>query len=124
MSISDYLETKILDLVFNATSYAGTSTQYVKLHLGDPGEAGTANAAVHTTRATVTFGAASGGSISNDSLVTWTSYSANETVSHISLWDAASAGNCLWTGPLTASKALTIGDSFEIGIGSLTVSID
>ena len=124
MSISNYLEDKILDLVFNATAYSGQATVYVALHLGDPGEAGTGNTAAHTTRAAATFGASASGSISNDAAVTWASYSANETVTHISLWDASTAGNCLWTGALTASKALTSGDTFQIAIGSLDVTLD
>jgi len=124
MSISNYLETVLLDLVFNATAYSGQSTVYVKLHLGDPGEAGTSNAAAHTTRAAATFGAASGGTISNDATITWTSMTANETLSHVSLWDASTSGNCLWTGALNVSKAVNTGDTFQIAVGDLDVSLD
>ncbi len=124
MTISDYLEPRILDLVFNATAYAGQSTVYAKLHLADPGEAGTTSPAANTTRQAVTFGAASGGAISNDALVEWTSVPNAETYSHISLWDAAAAGNCLWTGALTASKTVAIGDTFRIPVGDLDISLD
>lgn len=124
MSISNFLETTILDLVFNATSYAGQSTVYVKLHTGDPGDAGTSNAATHTTRASVTFGAASGNAIANDAAATWTSMAADETISHISIWDASSNGNCLWIGALSASKAVNTGDTFQIAIGDLDITID
>lgn len=124
MSISNYLETKILDLVFNGTAYSGQSTVYVKLHTGDPGEDGTANAAAHTTRAAVTFAAASGNTCASDAAATFTSMAANETISHVSLWDASSAGNCLWVGALTASKAVNTGDTFQINSGQLTASID
>jgi hypothetical protein len=47
-----------------------------------------------------------------------------ETYSHISIWDDPTAGNCLWTGALTASKAVNAGDTFTIATGSLTVSLD
>lgn len=124
MSVSDYLENKLLDLVFNATSYAGQATVYVKLHTGDPGEAGTANAAGNTTRQAATFGAASAGSVASDADVTWTGVSTSETYSHVSLWDASTAGNCLWSGALSSSKAVTAGDSFTLPSGSLTVAID
>lgn len=124
MSISNYLETVLLDLVFNATAYSGQSTVYVKLHIGDPGEAGTSNAAAHTTRASVTFAAASGGSIASDGAASFTSMAASETISHISIWDNSTAGNCLWTGALTASKAVNTGDNFTIASGSLTVALD
>lgn len=124
MSIANYLEDVLLNLVFNGTAYSGQATVYAKLHIGDPGEAGTANAASHTTRATVSLGTASGGSISNDVAVSFTSLAANETVSHLSLWDASTAGNCLWTGALTAAVAVTTGSTLTIAIGALTVTLD
>jgi hypothetical protein len=43
-------------------------------------------------------------------------------VTHISLWDNLTAGNCLGAGALTASKTLAIGDTFVIPSGSLTVT--
>lgn len=121
--LSDFLEPKILDLVFNATAYSGQATVYIKLHTGDPGDAGTANAATNTTRDTVTFGAASGGTISNDNLLEWTSVPASEDYTHFSLWDDPTAGNCLWTGTITAN-AVTTGDTFQIASGDLDITLD
>lgn len=121
-AMSDYLENALLDLVFNGTAFTALSTVYVKLHTGAPGEAGTANAATETTRKAMTTGAASGGTTSNDAAITWTSYPAAETVSHISIWDNVSAGNCLLTGALTASKTMAIGDTLDIAIGELDVT--
>jgi hypothetical protein len=125
MSISNYLENELLDHIFRAAAYTSPSGIYVKLHTGDPGEAGTSNAATETTRATATFGTnAASGAISNTAAVEWTSVSTSETVSHISLWDASTAGNCLWTGALTASKVLTAGDNLTIAIGDLDITLD
>lgn len=124
MSISNFLEDTLLNLVFNATAYSGQSTVYAKLHLGDPGEAGTSNAAAHTTRASVSMGTASGGAIANDVAVAWTSMTAAETITHISLWDAATSGNCLWIGALTASKTVAVGDNLSLPIGDLDVTLD
>ena len=124
MSVSNYLEDKILDLVFNATSYAGQSTVYIKLHIGDPGEACTSNAAGETTRKAVTLGASSAGTVTSDADATWTNVASTETYTHISIWDAVSSGNALWYGALTASKAVTAGDTFTIPSGSLAISID
>lgn len=124
MSISDALELLLLDAVFNGVAYSGQSTVYVKLHTGDPGEAGTSNAAGNTTRQAATFGSASAGSVANDADINWTNVSTSETYSYISLWTASTAGTCLWTGALTASKAVTAGDNFSIPTGSLTVSLD
>lgn len=114
MSVSNYGEDQLLGTV--------PSTVYVKLHLGDPGEAGTSNAATETTRQSATLGASSSGTRTASALPTWTNVSTSETYSHISLWDNVSAGNCWWTGALTASKAVTAGDTFTLD--SLTVSLD
>lgn len=122
MSFSNYLENKLLDHVFRNTSYTPPTTVYTKLHTGDPGEDGTANAATETTRKASTWSAASGGSISLSATVSWTNVAATETYSHISLWDASSAGNCLGAGALTASKAVTAGDNFDLT--ALTISVD
>lgn len=123
MSVSNYAENAILDAVFNNTSLA-VAQPYVKLHTGDPGETGTANAAGETTRKALSVGAASGGVVTSDADLTWTNVAASETISHVSVWDAASGGNCLWTGPLTVSKSVTAGDTFQILSGALTVSLD
>lgn len=123
MSISNYLEVELLDAVFNNDSFA-VAAVYVKLHTGDPGEAGTSNAATETDRVQATFGAAASGAVANDADIEWTNVAANETISHISLWDNSTAGNCLWTGALTASKTLNAGDNFTIPTGDLDVTLD
>jgi len=123
MSISNYAEDAILNAIFNNAALQ-KSARYVKLHTGDPGEAGTNNAAGETTRKSVTGAAASSGTFTSVNDLAWTNVSTSETYSHISLWDDPTAGNCLWTGALTASKAVNSGDSFTIPTGSLTVSVD
>ena len=63
--LSAYLCNSFLDALGNATAYSVTNV-YVKLHVGDPGAAGTSNAATETTRKVVSFGAASTGQILSD----------------------------------------------------------
>lgn len=123
MSIANYAESALLDALFNNTSLA-VAARYVKLHIGDPGEAGTANAAGETTRKSLTNAAAVTGTFTSTNALTWTSVSTSETYSHISIWDDPTAGNCLWTGALSASKAVNAGDTFTISSGSLTISLD
>lgn len=120
MSISNYAENKLLETLGN-TSFAVANT-YIKLHTGDPGEAGTSNAATETTRKVVTWNAASSGSMATAALAEWTNVAATETYSHWSLWDNLTAGNCLWTGALSSSAAVTAGDTFQIT--TLTLSLD
>ena len=120
MSISNYAELALLNTLRN-TSFAVAAT-YVKLHTGDAGEAGTTNAASETTRKAISFSAASSGSMASSATVEWTNVAATETYSHWSLWDASTAGNCLWSGALSSSAAVTAGDTFQIT--SLTLSLD
>lgn len=115
----------LADKVLNGISRTGTfptaGTLYVKLHTGDPGNLGTANASAVTTRQQATFStAAASGSISMSSIAANWSMTATETISHISLWDASTAGNFLWSVALTASKSVVSGDS--ISLSSLTLS--
>lgn len=101
MSLSDYAENKLLDLIGNNAAWTAVATPYLKLHTGDPGDDGTMNAATETTRKAVSFGAASGGTMASDASVSWTSVFATETYQAWSLWDASTGGYCLATGWLT-----------------------
>lgn len=123
MSYSDYLENKINDAVCNNVALQ-VAQPYVKLHIGDPGENGTANAAAETTRKAASFGASSGGVCTSDADMQWTNVAATETYSHISMWDASTGGNCLGSGPLTASKAVNAGDTFVLPSGQVTFASD
>jgi hypothetical protein len=95
----------------------------VKLHTGDPGSAGTSNAAGNTTRQQATFAAASAGANATNADTVWTNVSTAETYSHVSFWTASSAGTFLGSSALTASKTVAIGDTFTIASGSLTMAL-
>ena len=122
MSISNYAELKILDHTTGTASWTMPSSVYLKLHTGDPGESGTGNPATETTRKVVTWSSASSGSIVTNATVSWTNMAATETISYWSLWDNATAGNCLWTGAFSASASVTAGDNLDIT--SLTLTLD
>lgn len=121
---SDYIEPFILNAVFDndAASFPAITTVYAKLHIGDPGENGTANPAVETTRQSVAFNAATGGSIVSSGTVSWTNVSTTETVTHISFWDNGTAGNCLGSAQLNVSAPLTAGD--DLDLTSITFTLD
>lgn len=119
---SNYAENKIADHMLGTTAWTAPSGIYIKLHTGDPGEDCTANAATETTRQAATFNAASGGAATLASTVEWTSVAADETYSHFSLWDAATAGNPIAYGALAASKAVTTGDTFQMTALTVTVA--
>lgn len=124
MSFSNFLEDELLDHVFGGAAYTAPTNIYVKLHIGDPGEDGTANAAGETTRVEATFGAASAGVISNDAAVEWTDVSTTEEYTHGSVWDDPTAGNNLGSGAFGTSVSVTAGDNFTIPVGDLDISLD
>ena len=98
---------------------------WLKLHTGDPGSAGTSNAAGNTTRKQVTFGSASsGGAISNTADITWSTgeVTTSEDYSHYSAWTASTAGTFLFSGVITAN-AVTAGDQFTIPTGDLDLTL-
>lgn len=111
----------LLDALGNATNYTAPTAVWIKLHTGDPGAAGTSNAATETTRKQASFGAASGGSMANDAVLTWTNISGSQDATNFTAWDDETAGNFLFSGTITAN-AYTAGDTFNIAVGALTVA--
>jgi len=112
-----------LDAFARNVSYANSAV-WVKLHLADPGPAGTTSPAANTTRQQATFGsAASTGAISNTVAVEWTSVPNSETYSHISLWTASSGGTFLGSDDLSSTASVTAGDTFRIPIGDLDLTV-
>jgi len=96
--------------MLRATAFTAPAGTFIKLHTADPGAAGTTAPSAVTTRASATFSAASAGAIalSNSPSFTMTT---TETISHISVWDASSAGNFLWSAALTTSKSVVNTDT-------------
>ena len=110
----------MLDALCKNVSYANSAV-WVKLHVGDPGAAGTSNAAGETTRKQATFGtSAASGTIANTVALSWTAVSTSEDYTHFSFWTASTAGTFLGSGTMTAN-AVGAGDDFSIAIGALTV---
>jgi hypothetical protein len=105
--------------VWRGTAHSGWTSATVRLHTGDPGAAGTANASGETAAQTVTFNAASGGSMALASSVSWTAWDVGtETITHISIWDNNTTFKR--SAALTASRTVNDGDTFTLS--TLTVS--
>lgn len=119
--LSTYLANAFLDSVGNATAFS-VSTAYVKLHVADPGANGTANAATETTRKSVSFSAASSGSLASDAAITWTNIAGSQDATFFTAWDSLTTGNFLFSGTITGNP-YTAGDTYTIPSGSLTVSL-
>jgi hypothetical protein len=121
-TFSDLVANAWLDAVGNATSYSEAEF-WVKLHLGDPGSAGTSNAAAETTRKQASFSAAASRAMTTDAALEWTNVSNTETYTWVSFWDASTGGNFLGRDDLSSSAAVTAGDTFRIPTGDLDLSI-
>ena len=113
---------ELLDAYLNGGTLTAPTNFWVKLHVGDPGSAGTSNAATETTRKEATFGAASGGVSSNDNEIQWTNVSTSEDYTHCSIWTASSGGTFLGSGTITAN-AVTAADTFTIAVGGLDFAL-
>jgi hypothetical protein len=113
--------------MLRGTAFTPPTAVYVSLHTADPGETGANEVSGGGyARQQVTFNAPVVGAqttMTNSALLRWDNMPA-VTITHVGLWDAASAGNPLWFGPLSAPVNLAAGSAFEIAAGSLTVSID
>jgi len=132
---SDLLENGILNHVFRAVAFPTLAASvYVSLHTSDPLDAGTgtevtggAYARVAVTRGTGTFAAptdnAGAQRTSNSAAITFPSPTANwGTATFIGIWDAATAGNLLYSAALGTSRTINNGDQApSLAIGALTV---
>lgn len=108
---------------FRGTTITSPAGIFVKLHTADPGASGTtAAAAGSTTRPALTLAAPSSGSVAmTGTAPTWTNGGTSETLTHISIWDSATAGNFLDSIALTSSKAWASGDTFTLS--SLSIAL-
>lgn len=120
--LASAIANSILNALCRNSAWTQPAAFYVKLHTADPGASGATAAATETTRKSITFSAASGGAITNSAGVSWTSYPAAETVTHVSFWDASTAGNFLGSKALTASKTAAIGDTLTLAAGDLDIT--
>lgn len=124
---TDYLEDAILDHVLGGSSYSAPATTYLALFTSAPGEAGggtelTAGGFSYARQA-ISWGSASGGSISNDTQIDFTN-TPEATITHVAIMDASSGGNMLYYGSLSSSISTSAGGQVSFEIGELTVSED
>jgi hypothetical protein len=133
-NLSDYLENELLDHVTGKTAYT-MPTPYLALFTTLPGEDGTGGVEVSTSGTAyarqacsgATWNAASGGSISTASDVTFPAATASwGTIVGVGLYDGdvEGAGNLLWYGTVGTSKTIDSGDTAKVSAGDLTLSLN
>jgi len=123
-NLTNTAENKMLDALVGTASYSADTP--IKLALvtanGNDATAGTEVSGGSYARQTITFNAASSGSISSASTISFTNMPTC-TVVGIELWDSAGTPARLAYGALTSNKALTSGDTLEFAAGSITLSL-
>ncbi len=130
-AMSDYLENKLVDHIFRAQSFSAPATLYVALFTSAPSDSGggtevsggnyarasvtssLANWAGTQSAGSTTASSGTGGQTSNNGAITFNAPSGANwgTVTHFGIFDAASSGNLLFHGALTAPKTINDGDS-------------
>lgn len=146
MSKSNTFENDLLQLIFNNVDIADigdaaglqnsatAGSLYVALHTGDPGEGGTAatSEAAYGSYARVAVARSgagwtvSGNQVSNTALIQFPECtSGSETISYVSITTASSgASKILYSGALSASRAISSGIQPQFAASALTVTED
>ena len=130
-SKTNYLEKKLLDHALGVAAYTHPTPVYLAVFTTDPTDAGTQTgepSGGSYAREEITFGAASGdspGTSSNSVAVTFTTATGSwGTLAYWGIMDAVSAGNMLYHGAATDSRAIDAGDTLEAAIGAIVITED
>lgn len=129
-SKSDYLENKLLDHALGGGDFTRPATIYVALFTSAPTDAGGgvevsggSYARVAVTNNATNWPAASGGSKSNGTAITFPAATASwGTVVAVGILDAASAGNLLYWADLATSKSYGAGDTARFPVGAIVLT--
>jgi len=108
--------------MLRGSAFNAPTSLYVKLHVGDPGSAGTASPSAVATRAQLTLAQASGGAVALTGTQPSWLMTASENISHISVWDNASSGSFLWSAQLAVTKTVASGDTLTLTTCGLSLS--
>lgn len=126
------LRNNLLNLAFGGIAYTRPSTVYAALYTAPPsaGGGGTevsggAYARVSVANNGTNFPSASSGSKSNGAQISFpTATGSWGTVTDAALFDAASGGNLLLYGTLSASRSIAAGNTFRFAASAFTPSLD
>lgn len=134
-SKSDYLEAALLNHVLGGTVFTPPATIYLALYTATPSDAGGGTevtggsyARVAITNNSTNWPAATGTSPTtktSGAAFTFPAATADwGTIVAFGLFDAASAGNLLYWGPLNTNKSVLNGDTADFAAGALLITED
>lgn len=130
-AFSDYMENNIVNW-FRGTAFPAVPTNlYVSFHTADVTDGGTGTEVSGGSYARVSVTANgtewsnTAGVLSNVNDINFPDATANwGTVTHVGVWDAASAGNLLFHGALTSSLVVNNGQTnIKIAAGALDLTV-
>ena len=128
MSLSNTFETHTLNYLFTTTSVTRPTAWYIALFTSNPAEdasgieVSTSGTAYARQSATFTV---SGNEATNSAAIEFPTATASYgTVTHIGVFDAASAGNLIAYAALTTSKAIDTGDVLRLPANDLDITMD
>jgi len=126
-ALSNYLENALVNHVLRNTAYSSPGANiYVALYTSDPTDADSGTEVSGGSYARVqcsNWNAPSNGAVTNTADITFPQATADwGTVTHVGIRDAASGGNLLFHGALTASKTVNNGDTFKFNASNLSVA--
>lgn len=134
-AFTNYSAAEVINHTLRTATYAKPTTNYISLYTSDPGVgdtgtevSGGAYARVAVTAADANFTAPVAGvnTTSNAVAITFPAPSGANwgTITHVGIHDAASGGNLVYKGTLTASKVVNDGDPAPVfNIGELTFQL-
>jgi hypothetical protein len=143
-AMTNYLENKLTDQIWRGQAYTFPSTMYFALHTTATDDAGGGTEVTGGSYArvgvpctltdfagtqgagTTTASSGTSGTTSNNAAITFPAPTANwGTITHMSVWDAASSGNMLFHGALSLSKTVNNGDAApSFAAGAFTFQVD
>lgn len=130
--LTNFGEDLLVTWMFTTSAATRPTAWFVALHTGDPGETGADDEVVVGTdadyvRKAITFDdpVSGSGQCLSDAAVSWTvdTGSAGYTVTHASIWDAETAGNCLMKGQLPVARTLVADGVLTFAIGEVIAAM-
>ncbi|TVZ81295.1 hypothetical protein FB379_11794 [Aeribacillus composti] len=127
MSMTDYLETQILNAIFKGETYTGPSALYLALFTSDPGDNGEGTEVSDSAyaRQEIIFSEITDGTVSNTNLIEFAPAAVNYgVITHVGIYDSQTGGNLLFYSELATSIVAGQGVGVSIQPGDLSVSLD
>lgn len=138
MPATTYTGNKLIDQLVRGVAFEPPARVFLALHTADPGVTGGSEMTAAKWPSYARLDAAQGAAVGTGFAAAATKKTKNAkqllfptmdgaasvTITHWSLWDALTGGNCLWTGTLTYQKTLNPTDEVVVHPNELQLEID